>query len=86
MRETGNISQFLQLQCHCETWWNEFHFGVLKWRTTGSSEGTDRAGEVEVYVRKKFNSTVLTVIHEVVEILRVRIRGMENKGDDGVGA
>lgn len=40
---------------------------------------------VSLYIRKRFDYTALTVSGDVVENLWVRIKGMENKGNDVVG-
>lgn len=40
---------------------------------------------VSLYIRKRFDYTALTVSGSVVENLWVRIKGMENKGNDVVG-
>lgn len=40
-----------------------------------------QGGGVTLYLREKFDYTILTVSGDVVEILWVRIRRMENKGD-----
>lgn len=45
-----------------------------------------RDGQMNVsrYIRKRFDYTVLTVSGDVVENLCVRIKGVENKGNDVV--
>ena len=63
--------------------------GVSQWMVTGSSGGTDRAGEVgggvAMYVKQGLDCVELQVGDGKVESLWVRIKGLTNKGDVVVG-